>query len=108
VLHVTAWKHCAAGRQRPDEVFQPMKKAAHDTKVLQFHHAAANALDSFERNGFAADIFHNPQIDPPTWHFIVTRVQSAEILYWGQEPSLDRARDAANVLLGSLAAIAVG
>ena len=79
-------------------------------RVLQFHRASAHpkAIESQERNGFASDIFHNPDLQPSVWHFIISRLDNSEILYWGQEPSLERARDVANAILGGLVSEAVG
>jgi hypothetical protein len=73
-------------------------------KVLQFNRASAQAkaIESLEQNGFAADIFHNPEVSPPTWHFIISRAPSSEILYWGQEKSLSGARSAAAATLAAL------
>lgn len=80
--------------------------SARGTKVLQFHRSAARpqAINSIEQNGFAADIFHNRQLRPPTWHFILTRMDNDEVLYWGQESGLKRAQDAARAMLNTLAA----
>ncbi len=74
-------------------------------KVLQFHRSAARpqAIKSIEQDGFAADIFHNPMLRPPTWHFILTRIDNTEVLYWGQESSLQRAQDAAHAMLKTMA-----
>lgn len=76
--------------------------------MLQFNRAAATskAIDSWELDGFAADIFHNPETQPPIFHFILTQVNNAEILYWGQERSLERAREAARSLLTAMAVTA--
>jgi len=70
-------------------------------RVLQFHRAAARtkAVAIIESNDHSADIFHNPEIHPPTWHYIITRRDSSEILYWGQERSLEAAEKAARCLL---------
>ena len=78
-------------------------------KILQFHRAAARprAVASIEANGLAADIFHNPEIYPLTWHYIVSRLGDSEVLYWGQERSLERARNAANLTINSIAQKAV-
>ena len=80
-------------------------------KVLQFNRASAkaNAIESLEQDGFAADIFHNSALQPPTWHFIISRLHDAEILYWGQERSLQAAHSSAIATLAALSSqIAVG
>ncbi len=79
---------------------------AENGKVLHFHRAAAHpqAVASIEQNGFASDIFHNPSLQPLTWHFIITRLGDPEILYWGQENSLARARHASSAMLGAITA----
>ncbi|MEO6119938.1 MAG: hypothetical protein ABIP12_04545 [Terriglobales bacterium] len=79
-------------------------------KVLQFHRSAARpqAINSIEHKDFAADIFHNRNLRPPTWHFILTRTDNDEILYWGQESSVQRAEDAARAMLNTLAAAEAG
>jgi hypothetical protein len=76
------------------------------SNVLRFNRAAASeqVTESVEQNGFASDIFHNPELTPPTWHFIISRVQSSEILYWGQERSLKQAQDASRAVLALLTA----
>lgn len=75
------------------------------TNVLQFHRDAARnkAIASFEQDGFAADVFHNPDLSPPVWLFVLTRIADAEILYWGQERSRDRAEHAAQTMLQACA-----
>lgn len=82
---------------------------AERARVLQFHRASARtkAVDSIEHHDFAADIFHNPHLQPPTWHFIITHTHSPEILYWGQERSLHAARAAASALVAAIAAQAL-
>jgi hypothetical protein len=79
---------------------------AESGKILQFHRAAAHpqTVASIERNGYASDIFHNPSLRPLTWHFIITRLGDAEILYWGQESSLERARHASSAMLNAMTA----
>jgi hypothetical protein len=76
------------------------------SNVLRFNRAAASdrVTESVEQNGFASDIFHNPELKPPAWHFIISRVQSSEILYWGQERSLEQAQAASRAVLASLTA----
>lgn len=69
--------------------------------VLQFHRDAVHdrAVASFEQAGFAADVFHNPNLVPPTWLYVLSRICDAEILYWGQESSQERAERAAQAML---------
>ena len=83
-----------------------MNKSANSPRVIQFNRAAAStrAAESIERDGLASDIFHNPQIHPPTWHFIISRQHNGEILYWGQVRSLAKARAASRAMLASLSA----
>ncbi|HUS18228.1 MAG TPA: hypothetical protein VMZ25_01135 [Terriglobales bacterium] len=85
-----------------------MDKPFGDRKLLQFNRQAAHpkAIASTEQHGFASDIFHNPDLDPPTWHFIISRLDNAEILYWGQERSLERAQEASRAMLSSLVSTA--
>lgn len=73
--------------------------------VLQFHRGAAQnrAIASFEQDGFAADIFHNPDLQPRAWLYVLSRISDAEILYWGQERSRDRAEHAAQAMLQACA-----
>ena len=33
---------------------------------------------------YSAELFFDPKTDPPIYHYIVTRKDSAEILAWGQ------------------------
>jgi len=71
------------------------------SRVLQFHRDAVQnkAIAGFEQDGFAADIFHNPDVQPRAWLYVVSRIADAEILYWGQERSRDRAEHAAQAML---------
>ena len=74
-------------------------------KVLQFHRDAAQskAISSFEQDGFAADVFHNPDLQPDCWFFVLTRTEDAELLYWGKERSRSRAEHAAQAMLAACA-----
>lgn len=85
-----------------------MTQGTKPAPVLQFHRAAAQTLatDALERNGFAADIFHNPHEGARPWTFIVTRDGSPEVLYWGRETTLELARRAADGLLDGLTVVA--
>lgn len=79
--------------------------SAKSTKVLQFHRDAAQnkAVASYEQDGFAADIFHNPELQPRAWLYVLSRISDAEILYWGQERSREHAEHAAQAMLQACA-----
>ena len=81
-----------------------MTKSAEPAPILQFHRRAAHALASasLERDGYAADIFHNPEQRSKPWTFILTRDGSPEVLYWGRERTLELAQKACAALLEAL------
>lgn len=81
------------------------RSSAKRATVLQFHRDAAQnkAIASFEQDGFAADIFHNPDVQPRAWLYVLSRIADAEILYWGQERSRERAEHAAQAMLQACA-----
>jgi hypothetical protein len=51
------------------------------------------SLKHIQRNGYVADIYvsQSKLIGADIYHYIVQRENSAEILHWGQEVSLQRA-----------------
>lgn len=58
---------------------------------------------SFEVGGYKADIIMDQKTDPPIHHWIIQRVGSPEILYWGQEYTYDQAQAASQFYITSLA-----
>jgi len=58
---------------------------------------------SFELGGYKADIIVDQKTDPPIHHWIVQRVGSPEILYWGQEYTYEQAETAAQFYISTLA-----
>ena len=58
---------------------------------------------SFEFGGYTADIIVDPKTDPPIHHWIIQRVGSPEILYWGQEYTYDQAVSASQSWMRSFA-----
>lgn len=58
---------------------------------------------SFEFGGYKADIVVDQKTDPPIHHWIIQRVGSPEILYWGQEYTYEQAETAAQFYITTLA-----
>ena len=58
---------------------------------------------NLEFGGYKADIIVDQKTDPPIHHWIVQRVGSPEILYWGQEYTHEQAETAAQFYMRSLA-----
>ena len=44
---------------------------------------------------YQADLYVDPKLHPPIYHYIITRAGEAEVLMWGQENSVEEAEDAA-------------
>ena len=44
---------------------------------------------------YEAEFYVDPKLNPPIYHFIVTRRGAAEIVMWGQEPSMTEAERSA-------------
>ena len=57
---------------------------------------------SFEFGGYKADIIMDQKTDPPIHHWIIQRVGSPEILYWGQEYNYEQAEAASQFYMRSL------
>ena len=56
----------------------------------------------FEMSGYVADIIIDEKTEPPIHHWIIQRADSPEILYWGQEHTLEEAKSAAHSCLQNL------
>lgn len=57
---------------------------------------------SFELGGFTADIIVDQKTDPPIHHWIIQKIGSPEILFWGQEYTYEEADSAARSCMQSL------
>jgi hypothetical protein len=62
----------------------------------------ARLYTSFELGGLTADIIVDQKTDPPIHHWIIQKIGSAEILYWGQEYTYEQAESAARSCMQSL------
>jgi hypothetical protein len=67
------------------------------SKGLRFNREAAfNSIAETIQDGFYfADLFANQNLQPPIFHYIITRRGSTEILDWGQGFSMDAIRQQA-------------
>jgi hypothetical protein len=57
---------------------------------------------SFELGGYTADVIVDQKTDPPIHHWIIQRIGSREILFWGQEYTYEQAESAAISCMQSL------
>jgi hypothetical protein len=57
--------------------------------------AAAAIVETMQEGPYMADLFANDLVEPPVYHYIITRRGSSEILDWGQTFSMDSSRSAA-------------
>ena len=57
---------------------------------------------SFELGGLTADIIVDQKTDPPIHHWIIQKIGSPEILFWGQEYTYEQAESAARSCMQSL------
>jgi len=57
---------------------------------------------SFELGGFTADIIVDQKTDPPIHHWIIQKIGSPEILFWGQEYTYEQAESGARSCMQSL------
>lgn len=64
------------------------------SKGLTFNRQAAlNTISqSIESGELVADLFANNKVEPPVYHYIITRRGSSEILDWGQGFSMESLR----------------
>lgn len=64
------------------------------SKGLTFNRqAAVNTIhQSIESGDYVADLFANTKVDPPVYHYIITKHGSNEIVDWGQGFSLEAIR----------------
>ena len=62
---------------------------------------------SLERGDYAGEVFRDQSIDPPIYHYIVTRRGSADILAMGQELSAAAAKQEALFVIYELLAVEV-
>lgn len=62
--------------------------------------ALSSIAETIDDGFYVADFFSNDRIQPPVYHYIITRRGSTEILDWGQGFSMDAIR---NQALGWLA-----
>ena len=72
---------------------------------LRFNREAASAaiVETLQEGPYLADLFANDKVEPPVYHYIITRRGSNEILDWGQTFSMDSSRDAAEQWMESRA-----
>ena len=64
--------------------------------------AKRGRVTSFEFGGYKADVVVDQKTDPPIHHWIIQRVGSPEILYWGQEYTYAQAEAASQFYIRSL------
>ncbi len=69
---------------------------------LRFNRDAATSaiVETLQDGPYLADLFANDQVQPPVYHYIITRRGSSEILDWGQTFSMDSSRRMAEEWLG--------
>lgn len=69
--------------------------------VVEFHRRSAGSAvkQTLASRTHVADIVSNESVTPPVFHFIVTRKDSPEIIYWGQASSHDEAIEGASAML---------
>ena len=73
----------------------PSFKAVSITSKQPGRRSHAYADLRFEMGGYVADIVIDEKTEPPIHHWIIQKAGSPEILYWGQEPTLEEAKSAA-------------
>ena len=69
--------------------------------VVEFNRQSAGAAvkHTLASRTHVADIVCNDKADPAVFHFIITRKDSAEIIYWGQAGDYEEAMEAAQAML---------
>lgn len=80
------------------------KTMAGKTKIVEFNREGAKQfVKSTERIGeYLIDVFVNAKVDPPVFHYIITRTGNTEILYWGQELNMREAQQRARETVSSI------
>lgn len=69
--------------------------------IVEFNRqsAAAAVKRTLRSRLHVADIIANENVSPPVFHFILTGLESPEIIYWGQCASLAEAEEGAKAML---------
>ena len=68
-----------------------------DNKILEFPRAEEKPVvkRTLSHGDYEAEFYVDPKLNPPIYHFIVTRRGAAEIVMWGQELTMTAAEHSA-------------